>query len=368
LPSTTDAPVKELRERVRAGAENRPGVYRMLSGSGVVIYVGKSKRLRTRLMGYFRARADQKAGRIVREARAVEWEYLPSEFASLLRELELIKRLRPPYNVRQKRDAIYTFLKMTAGPAPKLHVVKRVTEKPGTYYGPFRGGRRIVEAVRELNDVLMLRDCRAATPIQFADQQELFAIDRAPLCPRHELRRCLAPCAGMCTEAEYGRNAGQAMNFLTGDASQPLDELERRMVDAAARLEFEHAAALRNRLSRLEALRAEFRGLRQALEGLTFLYAVPGTARQHAVYAIRSGSIRGVYPAPETATQRRQLLLKVVRHFAHPEPASETTAPERIEQILLVAHWFRTRPEEQARTYARDRWNEIPLAEGLNEG
>src|SRR5690606_8470074 len=145
---------RPLRESVRESAENRPGVYRMLGASGVVLYVGKSKRLRTRLLGYFRAKSEEKAWRIIHEARAVDWEYVPSEFASLLRELELIKRYRPQFNVRQKRDRIYAFLKMTTGPAPKLQVVRRVTEQPGTYFGPFRGGKRVADAVRELNDVL----------------------------------------------------------------------------------------------------------------------------------------------------------------------------------------------------------------------
>src|SRR5690606_38136137 len=177
VQTTKASSARLLREQVRQSAENRPGVYRMLGAGGVVLYVGKSKRVRTRLLSYFRAKASEKAWRIVQETKAVDWEYVPSEFASLLRELELIKRYRPPFNVRQKRDGIYVFLKMTDGPAPRLHVVRRVTDKPGTYFGPFRGGQRIVDAVRELNGVLMLRDCRTSIPILFADQQDLFGVD-----------------------------------------------------------------------------------------------------------------------------------------------------------------------------------------------
>ena len=130
-----DAALKKLRETVRAGALNRPGVYRMLAETGIVIYVGKSKRLRTRLMGYFRARAEEKGFRIIREARRVEWEYVPSEFASLLLELELIKKYRPPYNVHQKRDGLYSFLKLSGGGAPRLSVVRRIADEPASYFG-----------------------------------------------------------------------------------------------------------------------------------------------------------------------------------------------------------------------------------------
>jgi excinuclease ABC subunit C len=361
------ASLQQLRDHVRSHALNRPGIYRMLAPSGVVIYVGKSKRVRTRLMGYFRARSAEKGWRIVREAASIDWEYTPSEFASLLRELQLIKRFRPPYNVMQKRDGLYSFLKVTRGPAPKLHVVRRVTGEPGTYFGPFRGGQRIVEAVRELNDAMLLRGCRSSIRIRFSDQVDLFAVDVSPLCPRFELRRCAGPCAGLCSEREYGNRVEQAKRFLYGDADEPLQELRSRMDAAAGRWEFEHAAALRNRIARLEMLREEFRRLREGVEGLSFLYAVPGADGDHRIYAIRSGSIRGVYAPASTPGERRKLLEEVEEHYDLPEGPADVTSRNRVEEILLVSHWFRTRRAEHGRTYPRERWNELPLRADLEQ-
>lgn len=366
--ATDPAPARHLRDEVRAGALNRPGVYRMVAETGVVLYIGKSKRVRTRLLGYFRAREDEKAWRIMREARKLEWEYVPSEFAALLLELEQIKRHRPPYNVRAKRDALYSFLRLTPGPAPRLHVVRRVADDAASYFGPFRGGARIVEAVRELNDALSLRDCRTATPIHFSDQAELFDLARTPLCVRHEVRRCLAPCAGLCSEVEYAGRVEQARRFLHGEADDPLRELESRMLDAAGRLEFEHAAAVRNRIGRLEMLRDEFLRLREATERLSFLYAVPGVEGDHRVYAIRAGTVRGVFPAPRTARQRRKLLAAMAAHYALPESPAQSNTRQRVEEILLVAHWFRTHPNEHARAYPRSRWDELPLARQMESG
>src|SRR5688572_11829546 len=91
-----------LRADVRARAENRPGVYRMIGPSDEVLYVGKSIRVRTRLLSYFRAERGEKAAEIVGHAHRIEWEYVPSEFAALLHEFRLIKRYRPPYNVEHK--------------------------------------------------------------------------------------------------------------------------------------------------------------------------------------------------------------------------------------------------------------------------
>src|SRR5438477_1184272 len=98
--ATSDAQLATMKLHVRESAKDRPGVYRMLSSDGEVVYVGKSKRVRTRLLSYFRcAFPEEKGARIVREADRIEWEYTPSEFAALLEELRLIKLFRPRFNV-----------------------------------------------------------------------------------------------------------------------------------------------------------------------------------------------------------------------------------------------------------------------------
>jgi hypothetical protein len=124
---------------VKDTARDVPGVYRMTSAEGEVIYVGKSKALRTRLLSYFRAKFPQdKGARILREAATLEWEPLPNEFAALLRELRLIKQLRPRYNVAMKRDARYhAFVRISRGPAPRLHVVRGDgTDDAYVFFGP----------------------------------------------------------------------------------------------------------------------------------------------------------------------------------------------------------------------------------------
>ena len=327
----------------------------MISADGEVLYVGKSKQVRTRLLSYFRAREGEKALRIVQDAHALDWEYEPSEFAALLRELQLIKQHRPRYNVRHKRDGVYSFLKLTGGAAPKLAVVRQVADDAATYFGPFRGGRRIVEAVRELNDVLGLRDCAGPTPIFFADQQDLFAVDRAPRCHRYELQRCMAPCAGRCSRDEYLRRVRMARAFLDGDADEPLRWLTERMVRAAERWEFEHAAAVRERARRLELLREEFARLREALESLTFVYRVPGAGGEDRIYLVRRGTVRASFPAPRTAAQRRELARLTEEHYRQPEATGALVTRHQVDEILLLSQWFRTHPKEMRRTVSPDR-------------
>jgi excinuclease ABC subunit C len=117
---TSDAQLAIMRSSVRDGAADRPGIYRMLSNEGEVLYVGKSKRVRSRLLSYFRcAFPEEKGARILRSAEKIEWEYTPSEFAALLQELRLIKRFRPRYKVAMMRDARhFSFINLTRGAAP----------------------------------------------------------------------------------------------------------------------------------------------------------------------------------------------------------------------------------------------------------
>jgi excinuclease ABC subunit C len=343
-------------------AENRPGTYRMLAEDGEILYVGKSKHVRTRLLSYLRAQSGEKAHRIVQKAAALAWEYAPSEFAALLAELELIKRFRPRFNVQHKRDGRYSFLKLAEGAAPKLYVVSVVADDSATYYGPFRGGSRIAQAVRELNDVLGLRDCPLGTPMRFADQPDLFAHASAPRCHRSDLKLCIGPCAALCTEREYLGRVALARAFLAGDADEPLRWLDERMQGAAARWEFEYAAALRDRARRLEALRDEFARLREALESLCFLYPVAGHGGDDRVYLIRRGTIRANVPRPRTAAERRRLARLAGECFGAPEPTTAVVAKHQVNEILLVARWFRAHPEEMERTLPAGREEALALS------
>ena len=316
--TTPNRRLQQLRQQVKESAANRPGTYRVLGESGEVIYIGKSKRVRTRLLSYFRAKDGDKARRIMGEAHALSWSYEASEFAALLRELELIRRHRPRFNVQYKRDALFSFLKLAGGAAPKLYVVRTVADDAATYFGPFRGGSRIVDAVRELNDLLELRDCKLSTPIRFADQTDLFSHQSQPACHRYELKRCLAPCAGLCTAAEYLARVEMARGFFEGDIDEPLRRLNQRMLDAAERWEFEHAALLRDRARRLERLRDDFGRLRHALDTLSFLYPIEAGDDGTILYVIRRGTVRAVVQAPSTAAERRKVRKLVERCFGAP--------------------------------------------------
>jgi excinuclease ABC subunit C len=370
LPTrTSDEQLGAMRTLVRTNAKDRPGVYRMLAPDGEIVYVGKSKKLRTRLMSYFRCGPEEKGSRIVREANRIEWDYTPSEFAALLEELRLIKRFRPRLNVAMKRDARhFAFIKLTRGIAPKLAVVRGAgADDAQIYYGPFHGAQRVSEAVRELNDALGLRDCRLDQPMHFADQPELFQIfPRTPGCIRHEIRKCLGPCVGGCTAREYDERVGLVRAFLDGADDGPMDALRGDMEAASAALEFERAAVLRDKLGRLEDLREQFIKFRFAVETLSFVYTVPGYEGDDRVYLIRRGRVRGEHALPRSEPDRMRLLAMLDDVFSPSERESAQVPSHEVDELLLLSSWFRRFPAELARSRRAQEFAADPPALGYD--
>jgi excinuclease ABC subunit C len=163
-----------LRGQVRLLAPNRPGVYGMLDQYEQLIYVGKAKNLRTRLHSYFRKKGrPPKAGKIVAQAKSIVWEIVPSEFASLLRELELIRRWRPRWNVQgQPLRRRLTFVCLGRAPAPCFFLSRKPSAHAQSAFGPITAGRNALESVRRLNDWFQLRDCPQPQEMIFPDQGE----------------------------------------------------------------------------------------------------------------------------------------------------------------------------------------------------
>ena len=355
-PPTPDAQLKVMRTDVRERCEDRPGVYRMISPDGEIVYVGKSKRVRSRLLSYFRAAfPEDKGARILREAERIEWDYTPSEFAALLEELRLIKRWRPRFNVAMKRDARhFAFIKLTRGAAPKLLVVRGAGLDDGAaYYGPFHGAMQVQEAVRELNDALGLRDCALDRAMLFSDQQELFQIaPRTPGCIRYEVRKCLGPCVAGCSADEYMERVRLARAFLDGADEGPIELLREQMEGASERLEFERAASLRDKLKRLESLREQFIRFRFAVETLSFVYSVPGHGGEDRAYVIRRGRVRAELDVGRDPLALARLTEAAEDVFGRTEQVGAQIPTHEIDELLLLSSWFRRFPDELTRTVA----------------
>lgn len=340
---------RKLRANVRRHCPRQAGVYGMLDARGKLIYVGKAKSLRPRLLSYFRLGSrGEKAGRIIQRTRAVVWEPAAGEFAALLRELELIRRWRPKYNVQGQpgtRKSCYVCLGRR--PAPYLFVSRTPPAGLIGCYGPLQSAARAGDAVRRLNDLFRLRDCDQSTRMHFADQPDLFSVERAAGCLRADIGTCSAPCAGGVSRAGYGRLARATRAFLDGNDDTVVRKLEREMANAAAAMAYERAAALRDKLDAVRWLAERLAWLQRARCEYTFVVPFAGEDGRAIWYLIHRGRVLRGLAAPRNAVLRRiayDALSTCIR-----DADDETIPADQLDCILLVAAWFKKHPEDRGR-------------------
>jgi len=351
LPSTD---LEQLRRRVRALAENRPAIYQMFDATGRVLYVGKAKRLRTRLLTYFRASyPDDKAARILYAASEIRWDYVPSEFAAYLGELRQIRKFRPYFNYRGNQTRRSVLIKIAGGPAPRVYGGGTVAKEDVRCYGPFRSMARTMEAVRTLNDLLGLRDCATSMPVVFAGQGDLFAEPRQAGCMRHEFGFCSGPCAGLVAERDYRRRVDTAMAFLEGRTLQPIDQVVMAMQQAAGNAQFELAARWRSKFEQLEWLLAATSRARTAIDLLTFVYRDAGDFGDDRVYILRRGVVHASIATP---IEHEAFKAVVAEQIRQPETPAEPLPLDSIDEILLMMAWFRAHPDALRRTTPLQQW------------
>lgn len=359
LPATD---LEALRFRVRRLADDRPGTYRMLDSTGRILYVGKAKALRTRLLSYFRAAyPDDKQARILHAASDIRFDPTPSEFSAALTELSLIRKHRPPFNVTMNRTKRSAFLVVTDERAPRLIATPTPERHRGRIYGPFPSPGRTAQAARVLVDLLALRDCRADMATHYADQSDLFGDQRRAACPRHDFGTCLGPCAGLVAEWAYRERADLAAAFCEGRSVQPIDRVISEMTARSASGDFERALYWREKFESLEWLIATVARSRTALEALTFVYHDAGARGDARVHLIIRGEVRVTYPEPVSPIEREAFTAVVQAELQRPPDPPGRVDPERLHQRMLVMSWFRTRPEAFRRTANLDRWQRPPV-------
>jgi excinuclease ABC subunit C len=329
----------------------------MFDATGRVLYVGKAKRLRTRLLTYFRARfPDDKGARILYAAHEIRWDYVPSEFAAYLGELRQIRKFRPYFNHKGNRTRRSVLIKIAGGPAPRVYGGGTLAREDVRCYGPFQSMARMLEAVRTLNDLLGLRDCPTATPVQFADQGDLFQQPRQAACMRHELGFCTGPCAGLVSEREYQRRVETAVAFLEGRTIQPLDRVVQAMQQASANAQFEIAVRWREKFEQLEWLLAATSRARSAIDLLTFVYRDPGDFGDDRLYVLRRGVVRASYPYPATPIEHEAFRAVVAEEARQPVRSTDPLPMDAVDEVLLMMAWFRAHPDALRRTTPYEQW------------
>ena len=220
----------------------RPGVYRYYDARGDLLYVGKARNLKARVSSYARGHGHStRIALMIRQVARIEFTTTATEAEALLLEANLIKKLKPRFNILLRDDKSFPYILIARDhAAPRLMKHRGARRIPGSYYGPFASAGAVNRAIAAMQKAFLLRTC----------SDSVYA-NRSRPCLLYQIRRCAAPCTGEVTLEEYAALVRQAEEFLSGRTKKVQAELTRQMQEAAARLDYETAAILRDRIAAL---------------------------------------------------------------------------------------------------------------------
>ncbi len=227
--------------------DDSPGVYRMLDARGEVLYVGKARSLKKRVAAYAKPLGhNARIGRMIAATASMMFLTTATETEALLLEQNLIKQLRPRFNVLLRDDKSFPSILLTGDhPFPQIRKHRGLRKEKGRYFGPFASAGSVNRTLNQLQKAFLLRSC----------SDPMFESRTRP-CLLHQIRRCSAPCTGLISEADYAALVEDAVQFLCGRSTRVQEALARQMAEASAATEFERAAALRDRIRALTAVQA----------------------------------------------------------------------------------------------------------------
>lgn len=221
---------------------NLPGVYRMMNGAGDVLYVGKAKNLKKRVTSYAQGRGhSNRIHKMVALTEKMEFISTRTETESLLLEANLIKRLRPRYNVLLRDDKSFPYIMMTGDhEAPGIYKHRGARARKGDYFGPFASAGAVNRTINSLQKAFLLRNCT-----------DSYYEGRTRPCLQYQIKRCAGPCTGEVSVEDYAKLVGEAKQFLSGKSARVKKQLSEAMQSASEEMDFEQAALYRDRLAAL---------------------------------------------------------------------------------------------------------------------
>ncbi|WP_374406657.1 excinuclease ABC subunit UvrC [Pelagerythrobacter sp.] len=327
-----EAGVTAIRDTVRT-LKPKPGVYRMLDARGDVLYVGKARALKNRVANYTQvANLSNRLRRMVSQTRRMEIVTTNSEAEALLLEAQLIKRYRPPYNVLLRDDKSFPFILLRADHKfPRVMKHRGARRAKGNYYGPFASAGSVNTTINALQKLFLLRSCT-----------DSFFSRRDRPCLLYQIKRCSAPCVGRIAEADYAELVQETKDFLSGKSGAVQKKIEVQMAQAAADLDFERAAMLRDRLRAATAIQGS-QAVNAAGVGDADVFALAAKGGQVGIQAffVRGGQNwghRAFFPTHTQDVEDADVLADVLAQFYEEVPPPRTVLVDRElpEQALLA--------------------------------
>jgi len=298
---------------------NAPGVYRMMNAAGDVLYVGKARSLKKRVTNYANGRFHtNRIGRMVRETATMEFVVTRTEIEALLLEANLIKRLRPRFNVLLRDDKSFPYIVLTGGhPSPGIFKHRGARSRPGDYFGPFASAGAVDRTINSLQRAFLLRTCT----------DSVFETRTRP-CLLYQIKRCSGPCTGEVSTDDYVELVDEAKDFLSGRSQKVKTEISEQMQHAAEDLDFERAAVYRDRLAALSHVQSHQGINPQGVEEAD-VFAIHQEGGQVCiqVFFFRTGQNwgnRAYFPKADPALEAQEVLSSFLAQFYDDKPCPRT--------------------------------------------
>src|SRR5215467_12367286 len=315
-----------------ASLPRRPGVYRMYGAGEELLYVGKARSLKDRVATYFAPRnVDPKVQALVSQISAIEVTVTNSETEALLLEYNLIKAHKPRFNIVLRDDKSFPYIHLyIEHEFARLEFYRGSRAAPGRYFGPFPNAGAVRDTLNQLQKLFRIRNCR-----------DSFFANRSRPCLQHQIGRCSAPCVGLITAEAYAQDIAAAVKVLEGRSDEVHAELQTRMEEAAARLEFERAAQIRDQLAALQRVHAQ-QVVTADGERDVDVFALVGEAGEYcvSVMLVRGGRNLGTtsyFPRAVLAEPDEALSSFVMQYYSATEPPLEVLLGSRLEDAAALA-------------------------------
>lgn len=339
--------------------DGSPGVYRMLDRQARVLYVGKARNLKARVSNYARpAGHTPRIARMISETASMMFLTTRTETEALLLEQNLIKQLKPRYNVLLRDDKSFPNIHVTAHPFPMIKKHRGAKKEKGSYYGPFASAGAVNRSLNQLQRVFQLRNCTDA----------MFESRTRP-CLQYQIKRCTAPCVGLISEADYAGSVRDAQRFLAGRSTEIQEKLAAEMQAASEAMEFERAAALRDRIKAMTSVQTAQgvnpRGVTEA--DVIALHLENGQACVQ-VFFIRSGQNwgnRDFYPRVGADIEEPEVLEAFIGQFYDgKEPPRQLILSHGLENSDLVEEMLTEKAGRKVALLVPRRGEKAELVEG----
>ncbi|KFG71083.1 excinuclease ABC subunit UvrC [Microvirga sp. BSC39] len=330
---------------------NAPGVYRMLDAKGDVLYVGKAKNLKNRVGSYARGQAhSNRIARMIGETSSMEFVTTATETEALLLEANLIKQLKPRYNVLLRDDKSLPYILLTADhEAPQLVKHRGARKRKGDYYGPFASVWAVNRTINALQRAFLLRSCN-----------DSYYENRTRPCLLYQIKRCSGPCTNEIPHDEYAGLVAEARAFLSGKSNAVKQRITEEMQQAAEDLEFERAARCRDRLAALSAIQG-VQGINTQSVEEADVFALDEQAGQFCVEVFffrnwQNWGNRAYFPKADKSMSREEVLGSFIAQFYDDKPAPRLVLlSHEIGDAELMAAALSTKGETKVEIHAPQR-------------